>query len=112
MEVYLYYGNLKVGKLNGGTNEFPFFTADFERLLQTEAGDAALILQYIAFSKRLSAAHLKQASEEELAVLNKEEEQFAVLINSLEWHIQESNGCITRILVPVFDGKQVDWRLQ
>ncbi len=112
MEGYLHYGNLKIGKLNGGTNEFPFFTADFERLLQAEAGDAALILQYIAFSKRLSAAHLKQASGEELDALHKEEEQFAELINSLDWNIQESNGCITRILAPVFNGKQVDWRLQ
>lgn len=112
MEGYLYYGNLKVGKLNGGTNDFPFFTADYESLLQPDAEDATLILRYIAFSKRLSAAHLKQASEEELEVLNREEEQFAVLINSLDWYIQESNGCVTPILVPVFDGKQVDWRLQ
>ena len=112
MDGALYYSNLLVGKLTSCTNDFPFFTANFESLLHLDAGNSELILKYIEFSKRLSDAHLKQASEEELAVLNKEEEQFAMLINSLDWHIRESNGCITRILVPVFDGKQVDWRLQ
>jgi hypothetical protein len=111
----LYFDNIFIGEIEYNSSDFPSFSGDFKLFLDSKDKISLHILNYIDFSARQSEFYENQIDiknyetvEDELV---KEEEKYIDLINSNGWTIQENNGEITKILVPVFGEDEISWRL-
>lgn len=110
----LYFEMTLIGDIESTESEFPSFNGNFTQTLVSTDQISNHIINYIDFSKRYTDFYM---NEEEVPddleqKLLDEEEKYVDLINSNSWHIIDSTGVKTKILVPTFDSQNIiNWRL-
>lgn len=115
----LYFDNILVGDIKYNNGDFPSFNGDFKLLLTPADNLSKHILNYIDYSSRhdryyasMEGAVEYEPTENELENLEVEENEYVDLIETDNWKIIESNGTITKILIPLFSfDNTIVWRL-
>lgn len=103
----LYFDNILVGDIKYNNGDFPSFNGEFKLLLIPADNLSKHILNYIDYSSRqdryyasMEGAVEYEPTENEQDELDAEENNFVDLIETEKWNIIESNGTITKILIP------------
>lgn len=111
----LYFDNILVGEIENQNSDFPSYSGDFKLLLEPNDKLPLHILNYIDLSSKQNEFYLGQLEfenyEKTEAEFLKEEEKYTDLIDSDKWEIIESNGEVSRILIPIFCNNEITWRL-
>ena len=115
----LYFDNILVGDIKYNNGDFPSFNGEFKLLLIPADNLSKHILNYIDYSSRqdryyasMEGAVEYEPTENEQDELDAEENNFVDLIETEKWNIIESNGTITKILIPQFSfDNTIVWRL-
>ena len=111
----LYLDNLLIGEIQYLDHDFPTFNGQFNLILKPTDPDSKQIIDYIDFSCRQTSFYMNENEDDEEDLEEKllaEELKYENLINSENWKIIESDGQLTKILIPTFDKENgINWRL-